>query len=131
MKKSRTVLSLAMLALAGSTMLAADMKCSLRPQKGANKADLAAMAKVSQDDAQRTALTSLKDSSKATVKEAELEAENGCLVYSFDIAVEGRRGIQEVQVDAGNGKVLSSKHESPKAEAREQAKDKARTPGPK
>jgi hypothetical protein len=50
---------------------------------------------------------------------------------NFDIAVEGRRGIQEVQVDAGNGKVLSSKHESPKAEAREQAKDKARTPGPK
>ena len=71
---------------------------------------------------------SFKDSSKATVKEAELEAEHGCLVYSFDIGVAGRTGIQEVQVDAGNGKVLSSKHESPKAEAAEKAKDKANAP---
>ena len=89
------------------------------------------MAKVNQADAQKAALATLKDPSKATVKSAELEAERGCLLYSFDIAVEGRSGIQEVQVDAGNGKVLSSKHESPKAEAREQARDKARTPGPK
>lgn len=62
------------------------------------------------------------------MKEAELEAEHGCLIYSFDIEVAGQTGIQEVQVDAGNGKVLSSKHESPKADAAEKAKDKANEP---
>jgi len=77
------------------------------------------MAKVAQADAQKTALASLKDPSKATVKSAELEAERGCLVYSFDIEVAGKTGVQEVQIDAGNGKVLSNKHESPKAEAAE------------
>jgi hypothetical protein len=39
--------------------------------------------------------------------------------------VSGKSGVQEVQVDAGNGKVLSSKHESPKKEAAEKAKEKA------
>ena len=48
------------------------------------------------------------------------------MVYSYDIAVAGKSGIQEVQVDAGNAKVLSSEHESPKAEAAEKAKDKAK-----
>ena len=86
------------------------------------------MAKVHQDDAQKAALASLKDSTKATVKEAELEVEHGCLVYSFDVAIEGKSGIRELQVDAGSGKVLSSKHESAKAEAAEKAKDKAKPP---
>jgi uncharacterized membrane protein YkoI len=64
--------------------------------------------------------------SKATIKEAELEVEHGCLVYSFDIAVAGRSGIEEIQVDAGNGKVLSSEHESEASEAAEKSKDKAK-----
>lgn len=109
-------------------MLPAGTPCSTRPKKGATKADLAAMAKITQDDAQKAALASLKGSPKATVKEAEQESEHGCLVYSFDIAVEGKAGIEEVQVDAGNGKVLSSKHESPKAEAAEKAKDRPKPP---
>ena len=128
MNRSKTVSSLAMLAFAGATLLAAGLPCSIHAKKGAKKDELAAMAKVSQDDAQKAALASLKDSSKATVKEAELEAEHGCLVYSFDIAIDGKTGVQEVQVDAGNGKVLSSKHESPKAEATEKAKDKPKPP---
>ncbi len=45
------------------------------------------------------------------------------------MAIEGRSGIEEVQVDAGNGRVLSSERESPKVEAREKAKDKSKPPG--
>jgi uncharacterized membrane protein YkoI len=114
--------------LTGSTLLAAGMPCSIHPKKGAKKDELAAMAKISQDDAQKAALASLKDSSKATVKEGELEAEHGCLIYSFDVAIQGKSGVQEIEVDAGNGKVLSNKHESAAAEAAEKAKDKVKPP---
>ena len=123
-----TGLAAALLLVGAATALAAKAPCSIHPKKGAAKEELAPMAKVTQADAQKAALASFKDPSKATVKEAELEAEHGCLIYSFDIEVAGQMGIQEVQVDAGNGKVLSSKHESPKAEAAEKAKDKAKAP---
>ena len=111
-----------------ATASAAPPTCTLHPKKGATKEELTAMAKVTQADAQKTALASFKDLSKVTVKEAELEAEHGCLVYSFDIEVAGNTGVQEVQIDAGDGKLLSSKHETPKAEAAEKARDKAKPP---
>jgi hypothetical protein len=126
--KWSTFLALMFLVTVATTASAAPPTCTIHPKKGATKEELAAMAKVTQADAQKTALATLKDSSKATVKSAELEAEHGCLVYSFDIEVAGKTGVQEVQIDAGNGKVLSSKHESPKAEAAEKAKDKAKAP---
>ena len=106
--------------------LASPAPCTIHPTKGASQKDLKTLAKVSEDDARKTALASLKDPSKGTVKESELEAEHGCLVYSFDIAVAGASGIQEIQVDAGDGRVLSSEHEDAKAEAAEKARDKAK-----
>ncbi len=42
---------------------------------------------------------------------AELEEEDGLLIYSYDIAVEGQEGVQEVHVDAVTGKVVSVEHE--------------------
>jgi hypothetical protein len=127
---SGSLLAVLLLLGAAAAASAAKAPCSIHPKKGATKEDLSAIAKVSRSDAQKTALATFKDPSRATVKEAELEAEHGCLVYSFDIELYGRTGIEEIQVDAGNGKVLSRKHESPAAEAAEKAKDKART-GPK
>ena len=109
------------------SLSAASPACSVHPKKGATADELKSLAKLSQDDARKAALATLKDPSKATIKEAELEAEHGCLVYSFDIEIAGAKGIQEVQIDAGDGKVLSSEHESPKAEAAEKAKDKAKS----
>jgi uncharacterized membrane protein YkoI len=126
--KQSAHLALAFLVMVAATASAASPTCTIHPKKGATKEELAAMAKVTQADAQKTALAALKDPSKVTVKSAELEAEHGCLLYSFDIEVAGKTGVQEVQIDAGNGKVLSNKHESPKAEAAEKAKDKAKTP---
>jgi Peptidase propeptide and YPEB domain len=127
MKRS-TRLVLAFLVTVAATASAAPRTCTIHPKKGAIREELAAMAKVTQADAQKAALASFKDPSKATVKEAELEAEHGCLVYSFDIDVAGKTGVQEVQVDAGDGKVLSSKHESSKDEATEKAKENAKAP---
>jgi hypothetical protein len=55
------------------------------------------------------------------VREGELEKEHGLLVYSFDVLVPNRKGVEEVQVDAKSGKVVSVKHESPADEAKEHA----------
>lgn len=62
------------------------------------------------------------------VREAELEREKGRLVYSFDLAVSGKSGIDEVLVDARTGEIVEVSHESPADEARErkaEAKPKA------
>jgi hypothetical protein len=53
------------------------------------------------------------------VKSAELETENGRLVYSFDITVPNRTGIEEVQISAIDGRLISRTHESPAAERAE------------
>lgn len=57
--------------------------------------------------------------------EAELEMEDGRLVYSFDLAIAGKKGVEEVLVDAVSGAIVSVEHESPKAEARERGKPPA------
>jgi hypothetical protein len=53
------------------------------------------------------------------VRSAELEREHGRLIYSFDIQVPGRAGIEEVQISALTGRLISRRHESPAAERRE------------
>jgi hypothetical protein len=55
----------------------------------------------------------------ASVKSAELEHERGKWVYSFDLGVAGRPGIEEVQIDAMSGTLVSRTHESPAKEAQE------------
>jgi uncharacterized membrane protein YkoI len=42
---------------------------------------------------------------------AELESEHGCLIWTFDLRIAGKSGVQEVHIDAGNGNVLSVEHE--------------------
>jgi hypothetical protein len=62
-----------------------------------------------------------------TVRSAELEREHGTLIYSFDIQAPGRAGIEEVQISALTGRLVSRSHESPAAEHRE-AQAEARAP---
>lgn len=86
-------------------------------------AQLKAEAKVSARAARTTALAQVPG---GRVKKWELERENGKLLYSFDIASKGKPGIDEVQVDAITGAVLSKTHETPameKAEAKADAKE--------
>ena len=99
--------------------------CSVHASKGTAQKDLEAMAKVSQEDAQRAALKTFPASAHTEIVESELEQERGCVVYSFDVKVDGKSGVDEVLVDAGTGKVLSRKHESAAHEAAEKVKDTA------
>ncbi len=103
---------------------AAGLPCSIHPKKGLSDTELATLAKVTQADAQSAALKAVHISD-ANVSSGELEAEGGCLIYSFDIKVPGKKSIIEVAVDAGTGKVLSQKREGPKAQAAEAAADQA------
>lgn len=84
-------------------------------------AALLTRAKVSCADAQKTALAKV---GAGKVKDAELKEEKGKLLYAIDIKKPKTAGIEEVQVDAVTGEVLSVGHEDPKAEAAEQAADK-------
>lgn len=45
------------------------------------------------------------------ISKAELEEEDGRLIYSFDIKVAGKDGENEVNVDATTGKVVKHEHE--------------------
>jgi hypothetical protein len=87
------------------------------------KPGLLKKAKVSADTAIAHAQAKLP---KAKLKSAEIEEEGGKLIYSFDFETAGKSGIDEVNVDAVTGKVLAVEHETPKSEAAEAAKDKAK-----
>jgi uncharacterized membrane protein YkoI len=83
-------------------------------------ADLAKQAKISLEAARATALAKVPN---GEVRSEELEKEHGKLIYSFDIAVPGKSGIQEVNVSAITGKVIGVHHESAKDEKKEAAKE--------
>ena len=123
--KSIQMLAIAAAFVAFTTAAAHPVACSIHPAKGTSDQALAKLATVSKDTAQAAAMASVKNSATATVASAELEAENGCLIWSFDVKQQGAAGIQEVTVDAGNGKVLSSTHESPRDETTESAQEAA------
>ena len=53
----------------------------------------------------------------------ELEKEHGRTIYSFEFKVQGKSGVEEVNVDAMTGKVVGVEHESPKNEQHENKKD--------
>jgi uncharacterized membrane protein YkoI len=77
-------------------------------------------ARIDSTTARRSALAKVPG---GRVLKGELENENGRLVYSFDIKRGTQPGIEEVQVDARNGAVVSLEHESPSAEAAEAKQD--------
>ena len=87
------------------------------------KPGLLKLAKIAPEAATATALAKVPG---GKLEKGEIEKEKGKLIYSFDIKVDGKSGIEEVAVDAMTGKVLSVEHESPAAEAKEAAADKAK-----
>jgi len=90
------------------------------PPKSDVPAALAKQAKITLDAARATALALVPG---GEVKSEELEREHGKLIYSFDIAVPGKSGVEEVNVSAIDGKVINKKHETPKAERSEKQKE--------
>ena len=77
---------------------------------------MVAEAKIKETEARATALAQVKN---GTVRSEELEREHGHLIYSYDIQVPGKSGIDEVNVDAMTGKVIAKTHEGDKAQRKE------------
>jgi uncharacterized membrane protein YkoI len=91
--------------------------------KHETSAQLKKEAKVTEKAARTTALAQVPG---GKVQKHELERENGKLLYSFDITTKGKTGVDEVQIDALDGSVISNKHETPameKAEAKAEKKE--------
>ncbi len=108
MRSIRTVV----LSGAGTLLLAGTLLAQGTPRKP--------HVKISEKHARATALARVPNSS---VKAEELEHEGGRWIYSYDLTVPGKSGIEEVNVDANTGKVVAVEHEGPKAEAKEAAAD--------
>lgn len=115
----------AMAAITLAAVPAAAQMTAKPAAKHETMAQLKAEAKITEKAARATAIAQVPG---GTVKSGELEREGGKLLYSFDIASKGKAGIDEVQIDAITGTVLSNKHETPameKAEAKADAKEHA------
>ena len=72
-----------------------------------SKPGLLKKAKITPDSAIAVAKATLP---KATISSAEIEQENGKLIYSFDMKTAGKSGIDEVNVDAMTGKRVGKVH---------------------
>lgn len=91
------------------TVLAADKPdrdtspthASVRVTHPVDRTVLPSLAKISFGQALATASRAVK----GAVIKGELEAEDGNLMYSFDIVTPAKT-VMEVEIDAGNGKVL-------------------------
>ena len=103
-----------------STQTSATPKRHRRMAKKETQADLQKEAKVSEADARATAL---KEVPNGSVKSEELEREKGKLIYSYDITVPGKSGVEEVNVNAVDGSVVGKVRESAKTEKKEAIKE--------
>lgn len=107
---------------------AKDIEVAVDPNTGqvvwmSNEKEGKASGKIRREAAQASALAKVPG---GTVKDGELEKENGKLIWSFDIAIPGSKDIKEVAVDAITGAVLSVDTETPADQAKEAAEDAAK-----
>ncbi len=91
-------------------------------KKETGEAALRAAAKISEDSARKIALKTVPGS---TVKAIEIEEEKGVAIWSVDLTVAGKKGIEEVNIDSKTGKVVAKEHEDAKAEKAEAKAEKA------
>jgi hypothetical protein len=119
MMRTNAVLS-ALLALAIAAPALAGQGVTVKEEKPG----LLKKAKITAEAATATAKALLPN---ARIKAAEIEEENGKLIYSFDFATAGKSGIDEVNIDAVTGKQVGKiEHESPASEKKEAAADSAK-----
>ena len=102
----------------------AQTKAASTPAAAKYKRDLPAKlvkeAKITEETAAATAQKAVPNGKISSV---ELEKENGKFIYSYDVRLPGKSGIEEVHVDAMTGELLSNIHETPAAEKAEKAKE--------
>lgn len=95
--------------------------CQSIPAKAAEtQVELKAQAKITQDQAAKIALAKIPN---GKIQSAELERENGKLIWSFDISVLNSTNITEVWVDAETGKITSTQIETQKKQIQERKAD--------
>jgi hypothetical protein len=102
--------------LAGTVLAAHAADCTVQVPTTTPKSEWPHLAEVSRAEAEKAARRRLRVGGQASVLSSELEAEAGCLIWSFDVKIPGEQGISEVHVDAGDGHILSVKHESDQEE---------------
>ena len=125
MKTNRVLM---IICVAGALAVSGSLSAATTPKPAVHKdipAKLAKEAKISLDAATATALAKVPG---GELRSVELEKEHGKLIYSFDVAVPGKPGIEEVNVSATTGKVVSQEHESAKEEAKEEKKEHSKPP---
>ena len=113
-----TVLAAAPLCLRAQTQAA---RPAVEVKLKEERPGLLAQAKVTDAAARQTALARVLSGS---IVQAEIEVEKGTLIYSYDVKVVGKPGIEEVALDASTGAVLSVEHESAADETAEAAQPK-------
>lgn len=119
MKRITIAASLVLSSALAAGAVSAQSAPKAMPMKEAT-AGLLAQATVTPDSARTIALARV---AKGRIAQQEIEMEKGKLLYSFDIKVPGRSGIEEVQIDAKSGEFIGREHEGPKKEAAERAKE--------
>lgn len=102
---------------------AATTECAAKVSPKLTAVQMKKMAKISMAAALSTATELVGKSKLSKVISKELEVEDGCLLYSFDLQLHSSEGVEEVAIDAISGKVLSQKHETPAAEKEEKMAD--------
>ena len=110
-------LMLAVLALCAAASTTSGAQAA---KKKETQAELQKEAKMTMKDARVMAEKTVPG---ATVQAGEIEREGGKLIYSFDMKVAGKSGIEEVNIDAMTGKLISKQHESPADEKKEAKAD--------
>ncbi len=83
------------------------------------------LAKVAPADAIKTAQAQFPH---AVIKSGELEKEDGRLIYTFDLQQPGMKGIEEVNIDANTGAVITTEHEDPAPPKKASLKPSAKKP---
>ena len=113
-----------MLTLGAAATASAQAAKATTKKEATSQAALRKEAKIAEADARKTALAAVPG---GKVQSHELEREKGKLIYSYDIKVAGKSGIEEVNIDAMTGEIVAHEHEDAKTEAKEkkaEAKEK-------
>lgn len=83
-------------------------ECTLRPPARTPPGALNGLAKVAQESAAKAATASVAPLRPDGVLSSDAEVFDGCLVWPFTLRLPALGGVQEVFVDAGDGRVVKS-----------------------
>lgn len=115
MKLKHMITGMAVAAILTSTVISA-----FADDDSGKQAKLAAKAKITKDAATQIAQAKVPN---GTLKESEIEKDDGKLVWSFDFTTPDSQDVTEVNVDALTGHVNSMEWETPEDQAKEKAED--------